>query len=144
MDIGGGWVWMGRSASTTQHRPSHTLQSDHLVFFFFLVDVGWVSWVLMGWCWWVMAMGGLIFMGCDGWCWWVRVDFGFWLILDFSYGSVLVCWFWVLVMVVGGGLLWAVVVVVCYGQWWWGLCSIYYRLKFFFFLWYFNVMYILF
>ena len=42
MDIGGGWVWMGRSASTTQHHPSHTLQSDHLVFFFFFfwVDVG--------------------------------------------------------------------------------------------------------
>ena len=52
---------------------------------------------------------------------WVWADFGFWLILDFSYGgSGLVGWFWVLVMVVGGGLLWAMVVVVCYGQWWWG------------------------
>ena len=31
---------MGRSASTTQHRPSHTLRSDRLVFFFFFGGCG--------------------------------------------------------------------------------------------------------
>ena len=38
--ISSGWVRMGRSASTTQHHPSHTLRSDRLVFFFF-----WWMWV---------------------------------------------------------------------------------------------------
>ena len=95
--LGNGWLQMDRSVvggfGWADRRPprstAHLTLSDQiaLFFFFFLVDVGWVSWVLMGWCWWVMAVGGLIFTGCDGWCWWVWADFGFWLILDFSYGG---------------------------------------------------------
>ena len=43
-----GGFGVGKSVSTMQHRPSHTLRSDHLVFFFFF-----------GGC-------GLSFMGCNG------------------------------------------------------------------------------
>ena len=95
--LGNGWLRMdrlvvgGSDGQIGVHHATPPISHPQIklpcFFFFFLVDVGWVSWVLMGWCWWVMAMGGLIFMGCDGWCWWVWVDFGFWLILDFSYGD---------------------------------------------------------
>ena len=66
---------------------------------------------------------------------WVWADFGFLLILDFSYGGRwVVGWlvdfgFWLWLSAVGN-----------YGQWWWwcamgsgggGLCSIYYHLNFF-------------
>ena len=43
---------MGRSVSTTQHCPSHTLRSNRLSFFFFFL-------FFFGVC-------GLCFMGCNG------------------------------------------------------------------------------
>src|SRR6266704_3607420 len=67
--IGGGWVRMGRSASTTQHRPSHTLRSDRVGFSFFFF-------VFVVWGWWGFFF--FVFFGCglmvglgDGW---VRMD----------------------------------------------------------------------
>ena len=70
-----GWVGMGRLVvggfGWADRRPPRNaihLRSSWL-FIYFLVDVGWVSWVVMGWCWWVMAAG-------VGW-FWVLVDFRF-------------------------------------------------------------------
>ena len=71
-----GWVQMGRSPSTTQCRPPHTLKLPWVFFFFF---------------WWGGGYG-LSFMGCNGL---MLVGYGggcglilvVWLILDFSYGG---------------------------------------------------------
>ena len=72
---------MGKSLSTTQHHPPHTLRSP---FFFFggcgLSFMGCNELMLVGF----MGCDGLMLVGYGGWVW---ADFGFWLILDFSYGG---------------------------------------------------------
>ena len=55
--IGSGWVRMGRSMSTMQHHPSHTLRSDRLGFFFFFFGGCGLSF---------MGFNGLILVGYGG------------------------------------------------------------------------------